>query len=202
MSSAPVPSKSDRTALYLTIVFGGVAAIYTIVEAVRRIVQIAPNRDVPVEATFADTPATMPIGPGGSDVQVGAERVILSVSDMPPITLWSLILAEVFYALAAVATIVLVALIVRNIIRGHAFSASTVRYVGFATFAVGLGWVLSWLFTTMGANGGASALAGEPGLNTNARVEPIVFFAIASLGALAAAFQIGHKLQRENEGLV
>jgi hypothetical protein len=202
MSSTPTPSKNDRTALWVTIVLGAGAAVVTVGRAVLRIIEIAPNRDVPVPATFADTPAVMPIGPGGADVEVGADRVIMYVSDMPPITLWSLILTEVFYALAAVATIVLVALVIRNIVGGRAFSASTVGLVGAATLVVGIGWILTWLFSTMSANGGASALAGEPGLNTNVQIDPIVLFAIASMGALTVAFQIGHKLQRESEGLV
>lgn len=202
MSSAPVPSKWDQSALWLAIVLGAAAAVWTVVQAVLRIIQIVPNRDVPVTAAFADTTATLPIGPGGADVEVVASQVVLRVSDLPPITLWSLVLAQVVYAAAVVTIIALVCLVIRNIIRGRAFDRSTVGYIGTATIVVGVGWVLSWLFTTMGANGGAAALAGERPDNTAFVIEPIVFFAIASLGALTAAFQIGHKLQREQEGLV
>lgn len=202
MTSAPVPSKWDRSALLLAIVLGVAAAAWTLVNAVTRILEIAPNRDVPVTASFADTPATMPVGPGGADVEVGATQVVLRVSDMPPVTLWSLILAEVFYAAAVLTVIVFTCLIIRNVIRGRAFDRATVAYVGFATFAVAGGWVLTWLFRTMGANGGAAALYGDRPLNTAFAIEPVVFFAIASMGVLAAAFQIGHKLQREQEGLV
>lgn len=202
MSSTPVPSRNDAAALWVAIVLGAGAAVWTVVQAVQRIVEIAPNRDVPVPAAFADSTATMPVGPGGAEVEVVPAQVVLSVSDMPAITLWSLILAEVVYAVAVVAIIALACLIIRNIIRGHAFATSTVRYIGGVTLAVGLGWILSWLFTTMGANGGAAALAGERPVNTPFVIEPVVVFAIASLGALTAAFQIGHKLQREQEGLV
>jgi hypothetical protein len=182
-------------------VLGAAAAVITVVRAVLRILEIAPNRNVPVAAHF-EIPATMPIGPGGSDVDVIADRVILSVSDMPPITLWSLILAEVFYAIAAVAVVLCLCLVIRNIIRGQAFSAGTVGLVGTATLVLGVGWILVWLFTTMGANGGASALAGEPGLNVNAQIDFTFVFALAAMGALTSAFQIGHKLQRDAEGLV
>ena len=202
MSSTPVPSKWDTSALWVAMFLGAGAAVWTVAQAVARSVEIAPNRDVPVPAAFADTTATMPIGPGGSEVEVIATGVTLRVSDMPPITLWSLILAEVFYALAVVAVITLVCLVIRNLIRGRAFAASTVAYVGSATIVVGVGWVLTWLFTTMGANGGSAALAGESPVNTPFPTDPVVFFAIGSMGALAAAFQIGHKLQRDAEGLV
>lgn len=202
MSSTPVPSKWDTSALWVAIILGAGAAVWTVTNAVTRIAEIAPNRDVPVTAAFADTLATMPVGPDGADVEVVASQVVLRVSDMPAITLWSLILAEAVYALAVVAVVVLVCLVIRNVIRGKAFDRSTVGYVGLATFTVAGGWILTWLFRTMGANGGAAALSGDSPLNTAFVIEPVVVFAIASLGALAAAFQIGHKLQREQEGLV
>jgi len=202
MSSTPVPSRNDTAALWVAILLGAGAAVYTVVQAVLRIVEIASNRDVPVTAAFADSVATMPIGPGGADIEVVPAQVVLSVSDMPPVTLWSLILAEVVYALGVVAVIALVCLVIRNLIRGQAFASSTVGYVGTATVVVGVAWILTWLFRTMGANGGAAALAGEYPENTAFTIEPVVLFAIASLGALTAAFQIGHKLQREQEGLV
>lgn len=202
MSSTPVPSKWDASALWVAIILGAGAAVWTVVNAVTRIVEIAPNRDVPVTAAFADSTATMQVVAGGADVEVVPTQVTMLVSDMPAITLWSLILAEVFSAVAVVAVVALVCLIIRNIVRGAAFSASTVGYVGTATIVVGVGWILTWLFRTMGANGGAAALAGEPSDNTAFPIAPVTVFAIASLGALTAAFQIGHRLQREQEGLV
>lgn len=202
MSSASSLSKWDDAALKFGIVMGAAAAIWTIVQAVQRIIRIAPNRDVPVTAAFADSTATMPVGPGGTEVEVIPTQVVLSVSDMPGITLWSLILAEVVYALAVVTVIALVCVVIRNVVRGKAFAPQTVGYIGASTIVVGVGWILTWLFRTMGANGGAAALAGESPVNTAFGIEPVVIFAIASMGVLAAAFQIGGKLQRENEGLV
>lgn len=203
MTEAPTPSKSDTTTLWLTMILGTGAAVLALVQAITRIVEIAPNRDVPVTAAFADTPATMPIGPGGADVQVVAQEVVVLVSDMPAITLASLILAEAVYALAVVATVVLVCLVIRNIIRGQSFASRTVRYVGAVTVVVGIGWALTLLFRTMGANGGAAVLAEttDP-VNTAFEIEFVVLFAIVSMGALTAAFQIGHKLQRDAAGLV
>jgi hypothetical protein len=202
MSSASSLSKWDDAALKFGIVLGAAAAVWTVVQAVQRIIQIAPNRDVPVTAAFADSTATMPVGPGGIEVEVIPTQVVLSVSDMPGITLWSLILAEVVYALAVVTVIALVCLVIRNVVRGKAFAPLTVGYIGASTIVVGFGWILTWLFRTMGANGGAAALAGESPVNTAFGIEPVVIFAIASMGVLAAAFQIGGRLQRENEGLV
>lgn len=202
MSQALKPKATDRMALRVTIVLGVAAAVYTVVQAVIRIIQIVPNKDVPVMASFADTPATLPIGPGGAEVSVVAEQVLISASDMAPITVVSLVLAEVIYALAVVLAIACVSLVIRNINRGEVFGRSNVALVGTLTFTVAIGWILTWLFRTMGANGAASALAGEPGDNTPLRLEFVVAFAVAALGALSAAWVAGHRLQRDTEGLV
>lgn len=201
MTKDTVPSPTDRAALGVTMVLGALAAGWTLVQAVLRIVEIVPNRDVPVTAAFADTPATLPIGPDGAAVEVVVERAEFLVSDMPPITLVSLILAEVVSALAIVGAVVCVILLTRNLMRGRAFGAQNVWLVGTGTVIVAIGWILSWLFETMGANGGTAAL-GSPGENSSLPLEIVPAFAVASLGALAVAFQIGHRLQRDAEGLI
>ena len=196
------PKPWDSAALVLAIVLGIAAACFTVGRAVVRVIQIASNRDVPITAAFADTPATLPIGPDGVQVEVVAQEVIFRASDLPVITLVSLILAEVVFALAAVVTIVFVCLVIRNVIRGRAFMRQNVAYVGWATLAGVFGWLLTWLFTTMGANGGSSALANGNATNTSFEIEPLTIFVIASLGVLVVAFQAGHRLQRDTAGLV
>lgn len=202
MTSTLQPKPADRVALIITVVLGIAAGVVTIVQAVIRIIQIVPNRDVPVTVAFADTPATLPIGPGGSQVAVVPQQVEILASDMAPITVFSLIAAEIVYALAVVVAIVCVSLVIRNILRGEAFGKANVGLVGTLTFAVAIGWILTWLFRTMGANGAASALAGEYPENTAIPIALVVPFAIAALGALSAAFVAGNRLQRETEGLV
>ena len=160
MTSTLQPKPADRVALLVTIVLGAAAAAVTLVQAVIRIIQILPNKDVPVTAAFADTPAKLPIGPDGSQVTVVAEQVLISASDMAPITVFSLIAAELVYALAVVGAVVCVSIAIRNIIRGEAFSRANVGLIGTLTFVVAVGWILTWLFQTMGANGAAAAVAG------------------------------------------
>lgn len=202
MTSMLKPNKWDRGALYASIVFGVIAAGWTVVHAVLRIIQIAPNRDVPVTASYTDTPLTLPVGPDGAQVPAVAQQVVIYVSDMPAITVASLIIAEIVYALAVVGTIACVCLVIRNLIAGRAFTKSTVALVGTATLTVAFGWVFTWLFRTMGANGGASALSDKTIFNSTTGADPVILFAIASLGALAFAFTAGGRLQRETEGLV
>lgn len=202
MTDTLKPSKWDRTALLVTIAFGAVAAVWTVVQAILRIIVIAPNRNVPVTASFADTAWPLPVGPGGGTVPVVAEQAVIFVSDMPTITLVSLILAEIVYTLAVVGTVVCVCLVTRNLIAGRAFARSTVALVGTATIVVAVGWLLTSLFRTMGANGAVNALSGGTLENETTGFDPLVLFAVASLGALAFAFTAGGRLQRETEGLV
>lgn len=202
MTNTQKPRAWDAAALYVAILIGGAAAIWTVVHAVQRIIQIAANRDVPITASFADTPGTLPIGPGGADVAVVPDQVTFLASDMPAITIASLLLAEIVYALAVLITVTCVCLVIRNLTTGRAFERSTIGLVGTATLTVAFGWLLTWLFRTMGANGGTSALGGERGANTAFLIDPVMIFAIASLGALTVAFQAGGRLQKETEGLV
>lgn len=196
------PNAVDRAALLLTMLIALGAAGYGVVGAVIRIAAISTNRDVPVVASFMETPATLPIGPGGADVEVAAREVVLRVSDLPAITLGSLMLAEVATALTIVLAAVLAALIVRNVIRGRAFATANVALVGSLTLLLPLGLGANRLFSTMGANGAAAALADSPPVNTAFALDPMVFLGIAALGTIAAAFQIGNRIQRETEGLV
>jgi hypothetical protein len=201
-TETPKPKPWDSAALLISILLGIAVAVFVVVRATIRIVEIAGNRDVAITAAFADTPATLPIGPDGAAIDVIAQEVVFRVSDLPPVSLVSLILAEAVFAVAAVITIASVCIVLRNLIRGRAFVAQTGKYVGIASLAAVVGWVLTWLFTTMGANGGSSALSGTGAVNTAFPVDPLTIFAIAAIGALSVAFQAGYRLQRDTDGLV
>ncbi|MDO7882680.1 hypothetical protein [Antiquaquibacter soli] len=198
--STPLPSRSDRGALILAIVLGIGVVGYTLFEAVIRSILILGNTNVPVVAAFDDM-ASLAVLPDGGSLDVVASQAIVSASGMDPVTVTSLLLAEIISALAVSITVVCTCLVLRNIIRGEAFGRANVVLVGTATFAVAGGWVLNWLFTTMGANGALAAL-GAPTANVPFPVEPVTVFAIAALGGLSTAFVIGHRLQNETEGLV
>ncbi len=197
--STPVLSRYDRSALILAIVIGVGVVGYTLFDAVSRIVVILGNTAVPVTAAF-DTTATLPVGDDQA-IEVIASQVVVHASGMAAITVASLVLAEVVYAVAVAVTVVFACLVIRNIIRGEAFSSANVGLFGASTFVIGIGWVLTWLFSTMGANGALAAL-GAGGANTMFAIEPVMVFAIAALGGLSTAFVVGNRLQRETEGLV
>lgn len=199
----PPISRSDRTALWITIAMGAVVAAVTLVTLVQRIIQIVPNKDVPVTASFGDTPATLPIGPGGADVPVVVEQATFLVSDMPAITVASLLLAAIVKAAAILGAIVCICLFCRNLIRGRAFDRANVKLISIATGVIALGWALGgWLFTTMGANGGSATISAGNATNTAPPTDLIPAAAIVSLAAIGVAFQLGERLQRDTEGLV
>ena len=195
------PSTWDRGALWGTILIGIVAAGWTLVTAVLRIIEISPNRDVPVVASFADTEAVLPVGDDGGTITAMADRVTVFASGMAPITVFSLIAATVIGALATVVVIGAVCILTREIIRGRAFSRRSVGAVGVAVLVAAFGWIGHWLFSTMGTNGALAAL-GSFDASTVTPAEPTLIFGIAALGALSAAWVIGGRIQRETEGLV
>jgi hypothetical protein len=196
-----MPSAWDRGALWATILIGVVAAGWTLVAAVLRIIEIAPNRDVPVPASFADTESTLPLGDDGGAVTVIVDRVTVFASDMAPITVFSLIASVVIGAIATVVVIGAVCILTREIIRGRAFSTRSVGAVGVAVITALIGWIGHWLFSTMGTNGALAALDAFEA-STQTPVGPTFIFGIAALGALSAAWVIGGRIQRETEGLV
>lgn len=195
------PSSWDQGALWGTILIGVVAAGWTLVTAVLRIIEIAPNRDVPVAASFADTESALPVGDDGGAITVIADQVTVFASDMAPITVFSLIAATVIGAITTVIVIGAVCILTREIIRGRAFSTRSVGAVGIAVITALIGWIGHWLFSTMGTNGALAALDAFDA-STRTPVGPTFIFGIAALGALSAAWVIGGRIQRETEGLV
>lgn len=65
-----------------------------------------------------------------------------------------------------------------------------------------VGWVLGSLFRTMGVNGTLAAVSDREYDGVLFQTDFTVVFGILALGAIGAAFQVGHRLQRETEGLV
>ena len=195
------PSAWDRGALWGTILIGVVAAGWTLVTAVLRIIEIAPNRDVPVPASFADTETGLAVGDDGGTITVIADRVTVFANDMAPITVFSLIAATVIGAIATVVVIGAVCILTREIIRGQSFSTRAVGAVGIAVITALIGWIGHWLFSTMGTNGALAALDAFEA-STQTPVGPTFLFGVAPLGALSAAWVIGGRIQRETEGLV
>jgi hypothetical protein len=202
--SSPVTtlSRSDRIGMYATIVLGGLGAIGTVWATVARLFEVLPGHDIPVLVPFQGETAELPIGPGGAAVSVTVDQAIVTVADPAQATLFALIAHPIVNGLAILAGIALLCLFCLNLASGRAFAASTVRIVFFGSGLLLVAWILGSLFQTMGVNGALAAVSDHEYDGVLFEVDFTIIFGILALGAIAAAFQVGHRLQRETEGLV
>lgn len=190
-------SRSDRIGMYATIVLGAIGAAVTVWVTITRLAEVLPGRDIPVLVPFIGETATLPIGPGGAEVPVEVDQ-----TDPAPATLFALIAQPIVVGLAILAGILLLCLFCFNLARGRAFAKSTVRIVLTGVVVLGVGWVLGSLFQTMAVNGTLSAVSDYSYDGVLFETDFTAVFGLLALGAIGAAFQIGHRLQREAEGLV
>lgn len=203
MTSTPATlSRSDRIGMYATIVLAAIGAVGTVWATIARLAEVLPGRSIPVLLPFLDESATLPLGPDGTAVPVEVDQAIVLVDDPAPATFFALVAQPVVTGLAILAGIALLCLFCWNLARGRAFAAATVRIVIAGTVVLLVGWVLGSLFRTMGVNGTLSAVSDYTYDGVLFETDFSAAFAVLALGAIGAAFQVGHKLQREQEGLV
>ena len=195
-------SRSDRIGMYLTVAICLIAAVFLSWSVIQRVAEVAPGTDIPVLVPFMDETAPLPIGPDGAPVEVEVDQAVVTVSDPAPATFFALIAEPVVVGLTTLGGILLLCLFCINLARGRAFSSSTVRIVFTAAGVLIVGWVLGSLFRTMGVNGTLAAVSDGSYEAMLLEFDFAPLFGTLALAAVGAAFQIGHKLQRETEGLV
>jgi hypothetical protein len=195
-------SRSDRVGMYATVVLGAIGAAVTVWMTITRLVEVLPGRDIPVLVPFVGETATLPIGPGGAEVPVEVDQAIVTVADPAAATHFALVAQPIVTGLAILAGILLLCLFCVNLARGRAFAASTVRILFAGTGVLLGGWVLGSLFQTMAVNGTLSAVSDYQYDGVLFQTDFTAAFGVLVLGAIGAASQIGHRLQRETEGLV
>ena len=200
--AALTPDRSDRWGMYLTVLLGAAGAVATVWAAVARLVEIASPGGIPVLVPFPGETAPLPIGPGGAPVEVDVDQAVVTVTDPAPATLFALIAEPIVSGGAIVAGIVLLCLFCLAVARGRAFARGTVRLVTAGAFVLLGGWGLSSLFRTMGVNGALAAVSDHSYDGVLFQTDFSPFFVALGIAAVGVAFQIGHKLQRETEGLV
>src|SRR5690606_35119715 len=142
------------------------------------------------------------IGPGRPGVTVAVETATATASNLPGITLASLVLAEVAIALTVLTVTVLICLLCLNMLRGTMFSRTNSRLVTVSSFAIVVGWGIHALFTTMGVNGTFGTLSDYSYDNVIFTMNWLPFVFAMTLGALALAFRAGERMQRDTDGLV
>lgn len=199
---ATMPDRSDRGGIYLTIGVCTAGIIATLWAMVNRLIEVFAPDGIPVLVPFVDEFAPLPIGPDGAAVQVEVDQAIVTVADPAPATFFALVAHPIVSGAAIVAGIVLLLVFCLNVARGRAFALTNVRIVLAGAFVLLGGWALGSLFRTMGVNGTLSAVSDYGYDGVLFETDFTVVFAAVALGVVGTAFQLGHRLQRDAEGLV
>lgn len=197
------PTRGDTTALILFMLAGAVIAVWSIVAAVLRIIEVVPNRDVEVLARFSGTIAQAPIGPDGAAVPVMLESAVLNPPELPIASVVALVIQPIIGAVAVTTVIACLLLLSVNIIRGRVFSRTNTVLVTIAGFTALIGAAAVPFFGNMGANGAFAWISDQTFDNVLMTIEPFPFIALAFVAALASTvFSVGERIQRDTEGLV
>ena len=196
-------SRPDAAALIGFMVSGAVIAVWVVVNAVRRVLEVVPNRDVPVTAVFDGTPAQAPLGPDGAAVTVELATARLIAPELPVASVIALVIEQV--ALVATVLVVVGALLwlTKNIVRGTIFSRTNTALVSTAGIVGLLGFCAVPFFANMGANGAFAWISDRTFDNAVMSVDLFPLLLLAFIAALASTvFTVGDRLQRETAGLV
>jgi len=194
--------RSDRIAMYITVVIGALGIVLTAARAITRLIEVAPGRDIPVLVPFVGETAALPIGPDGAAVEVAVDQAVVTVPQPAPATLFALWAEPIVFALAIIAGIVVGGLFCLRLARGRAFERGTARLVFIGASILAAGWFVGAMLTNMTVNGALSAVSDYTYDGVTFSVDVVPVFGLLALGAIGAAFQIGERLQRDTEGLV
>jgi hypothetical protein len=194
--------RSDRIGMYLSIVMVAVGAFLAIAAAVERLREVAGDGPIPVVVPLEGETAALPLGPYGDPVTATVETATVSVTDPAAATLFALWAQPIWIAVVICAGLVIAALFFLRLARGHAFTsgASRLAYAGAGVITVG--WLGTGILTNMTTNGALSAISDYTYDSVIFEVSLAPGLAVLVVGAVAAALQIGEKLQRDTEGLV
>ncbi|GAA3524805.1 hypothetical protein AFL01nite_14580 [Aeromicrobium flavum] len=197
------PFGAARSDLWTAVVISVVVIVGTIVDAVSRIAEILPNRDVPVEVYLDAQRQDVAIPGVGERIPVELDHVTVRVSDLPPASLAAALGAVIVPACAVIAVMLCISWFCRNLASGQFFSRTNTRLVTATSFVILGGWLISSIATTMASNGALARLSPEAAdVAVSMQFSFLYLFVAIIVGCLGAAFHAGERLQRETAGLV
>ncbi|WP_157421739.1 hypothetical protein [Agromyces sp. Leaf222] len=197
------PSRGDLAGMWAFLGAGAVIAVWAVIAAVQRIVEVLPNRDVQVPAEFAGTVAEAPIGPDGAPLPVVLDRASITAESLPTLSLASLVIEQVVAATTVVVVVTCLVLLSWSVMRGRVFSRRNTRLVTVAGFTGLLGYAAVPFFANMAANGAFAQVSERSFDNVVMAVDLVPLLLIAFIAALATVvFSIGDRMRRDTEGLV
>jgi len=195
-----VATRSDQ---WLVVAVSVAVVVGTLVAAVRRLVQLVPNHDVPVELAVDAPRQPVTLDGVGDPVMAEFDRVLVRVPELPWVSWIAAVVGVVATALAIVVVMTCLALLCRHLAAGRYFTASNTRLLSAAALAMAGGWLVDLVTTTLVGNGALSRLTeSDEVLTVTASIDGEYLFAAIVLGCLAAAFHAGERMQRDAEGLV
>lgn len=200
---AKVWSRWDAAAMWFYALLGAAFVVWTIVLAVRRIIEVLTAQVVPVPAEFSGTPADAPIGPGGAAVTVELDRAVLLPPELPIASTVALVLEQLVIVASVTVTVGCLLWLTWGVLHGWLFSRRHTALVATATTAALVGFAAAPFFGNMGANGAFAWISERTFDNVIIAVDPVLWFGAAFIGAIVTtAFSVGDRLQRETELLV
>lgn len=197
------PWFTSRSDLWSVLLVGGAVIVWQAIGLVVSVARIVPNRDAPVEVMITGAPVGLPLGPGGAVLPATVDTATLQVSDMPVATYLAALGAAAVPPLATIGVTVCVLLLCRRMLAGQFFSGTTTRLITAVSLLIGGGW-LAWFGCSVLASNGVLAQVADRAVTDQITFQlswtPVL--ASMAVGALAAAFHAGDRLQRDAEGLV
>ncbi|MBW0254224.1 MULTISPECIES: hypothetical protein [unclassified Cellulomonas] len=197
------PWFTSRSDLLSLLVVGAAVIVWQAIGLVASVVRILPNRDAPVDVMIMGATVDLPLGPDGAAVAATVDTATLTVSDLPAATYVAALGAAAVPPLATIGVTVCVLLLSRRMLAGQFFSRTTTRLITAVSLLIAGGWVAWFGCSVLASNGVLAQIADR------AVMEQITFqvswtpiLASMAVGALAAAFHAGERLERETEGLV
>lgn len=198
-----VMSRADAVAMWCFMALGAAFAVWTVVRSILRIIEVIPNHDVRVYASFVGTMASAPIGPDGAAAPVELSSGWVIAPDLPIASVVALIVQQLIIIAAVSIVITSLLMLMWNVVRGRVFSKRNTRLVSTAGFATIIGIALTPFFGNMVANGAFARISDRTFDNVVGTLDVTLLVGAAFLAALASfVFTIGARLQRETELLV
>ncbi|MBC9225038.1 DUF2975 domain-containing protein [Aeromicrobium sp. 636] len=195
---------ATRADVWFTAALALVGIVGTLVDAVVRLTQVLPNREVPVDVDLPASTQPIAIAGVGDAVPVEIDRVTVHVSDLPPASYGAVIASIVVPAVSIIVVLVCLTWLLRNIGTGEFFSRTNTRLVTSAALTAVVGWLLTTVATTGAANGALATLTTDDtsGFEISMNISFLYLFAAMVAGCIAATFHTGERMQRDSEGLV
>lgn len=198
-----IMSRRDAASMAVFMLIGAAFAVWTVVAAVPRIIEVLANQDVRVFAEFAGTMADAPIGPDGAPVAVELDTAYLVAPELPVASVGALVIEQLVIVASVVTVVTCLLLLTWNVLHGRMFCRTNTRLVATAGIVAFFGVALAPFFGNMGANGAFAWISDRTFDNVILAADFAQLVTVAFIAALAATtFTVGDRLRRDTEGLV